>query len=218
MINIIEIPKFETNFEQTVKAYFQKIGYKITRGVTWSRKNGYNQSGSPDFYVQSQQKNYWVEAKDINDGLQVSQIIWISKYPNEIIYIAVPSGIPKKYWSEDFPIVFNQKNLDSIEDLLNEKKRLEREIATINDDKKLLYSEYQEMKNDFNELIRIHPLNPENKKFIHDDRHLYYIEDEKYQNFVQKKYDEFRNKYLWIIADTTEMGMSMGKKVEVNVE
>jgi len=144
-VKIIEIPKVKMNFEETVKDFFEKCGYRVERGVKWSKRKVEDHTGVPDFYVSSPNESFFIEVKDNSDGLSITQIRWIMNHPEEKVFLAIPSTSPSKYWRKETPILFETADLQSITNLYVKKKKLLREIADLENYRKVLKKKIEKL-------------------------------------------------------------------------
>lgn len=155
MVEVVKIPKVKPNFEEVVREYLRKLGYKVTRGTKWSKEHNEHIKGAPDFHVTSPNESFFVEVKSEGDALSISQIKWALSHREKII-VVVPSQSLPKHWKEELPIFFNEHNKDSVEKLHTIKKRLFREIEQLKNERNKLEKGKIKLQNEIKGLFGIH--------------------------------------------------------------
>ena len=80
-IVIEKLNKRPSGAESYVKDKLEKLGIKVKRSGT--------KGGVPDFICKFKKQKFWVEVKGWNDSLRISQIEWIKKNPQKIVYLYV---------------------------------------------------------------------------------------------------------------------------------
>ena len=79
------------DLEQFVREHFLGLGYTVIRGKDYDPK--FRREGAPDFYVEKDGHGFFVEVKSWDDSLGLQQIVWMIKYSDHEIKLAiVPSG------------------------------------------------------------------------------------------------------------------------------
>jgi len=154
IVGIIEIPKRGLNFEDDVRDFFLKCGYKVVRGNKWSRKNGEPRTGVPDFYVTSPDDCFFVEVKSELDGLKPSQIRWMMRHPNKKILLVIPSDASNRHVKEEIKLIFREADLRSVFDLYKKKKELIEEIENLKSEIAFLKRKNEELHNLVEQKIR----------------------------------------------------------------
>ena len=77
--------KHNNRAEGIVYNYFREKGYSVVLGRYIS-----DEIGAPDFLVEKDKEKFWVEVKTIMGSLSCEQLLWMAKYPEDDVFIAIP--------------------------------------------------------------------------------------------------------------------------------